>query len=305
MCKSLSRGLKSYRDLPVRLAEYGVCHRNEPSGTLHGLMRVRGFVQDDGHIFCRFDQIKDEASLFIDQLQTVYRAFGFDNIIYKLSTRPEKRVGTDEEWDQTEGMLAQALDDAGVEWSFNHGEGAFYGPKIEFSLKDSLGRVWQCGTLQLDSSMPERLGATYIAEDGSKQMPYLLHRALLGSLERFIGILIEEYGGDLPLWLAPQQLVIMSISDKHHAFCEELAQKLKKHGFRVKLDLRNEKIGFKIREHTLAKIPCQLVIGDQEVEKGQFAMRLKDGSKLDEMSYDELVAFLDKHIDEKTKKLND
>lgn len=297
------QGLKSYRDLPIRLAEYGSCHRNEPSGTLHGIMRVRGFVQDDGHIFCRLDQIGDEVAMFIKQLQIIYNAFGFSEIQYKLSTRPEKRVGTDEQWDQTEAILAKTLDDAGVEWSYNPGEGAFYGPKIEFSLKDSLGRVWQCGTIQLDPCMPERLGASYIAEDGSKQTPYMLHRAFLGSIERFIGVLLEEYGGDLPLWLAPVQLVVMSISDKHAAFCQELVEKLKKHGFRVNLDLRNEKIGFKIREHTLAKVPCQLVVGDQEVEKGQFALRLKDGSKLPEMSFDELAAFLQKHVDNKARQI--
>jgi threonyl-tRNA synthetase len=299
-----NQGLKSYRDLPIRFAEYGCCHRNEASGTLHGLMRVRGFVQDDAHIFCTVEQIGDEVAAFIKLLESVYADFGFDQMMYKLSTRPEKRVGTDAQWDQTEAILAETLDKAGVDWSYNPGEGAFYGPKIEFALKDSLGRVWQCGTLQLDPCMPERLGATYIAEDGSKKTPYMLHRAIFGSIERFMGVLIEEYGGDLPLWLAPNQLIVMSISDKHHAYCQELVEKLKKHGFRVNLDLRNEKIGFKIREHTLAKIPCQLVVGDQEVENSRFALRLKDGSKLPEMSLEQMIAFLQKHTDEKTRQLS-
>jgi threonyl-tRNA synthetase len=297
------QGLKSYRDLPIRFAEYGCCHRNEASGTLHGLMRVRGFVQDDAHIFCTLEQIGDEVSNFIALLESVYADFGFNHMMYKLSTRPAKRVGTDAQWDQTEAILAATLDQAGVDWSYNPGEGAFYGPKIEFALKDSLGRVWQCGTLQLDPCMPERLGATYIAEDGSKKTPYMLHRAIFGSIERFMGVLIENYAGDFPLWLAPTQLVVMSITDKHHAYCEELVKKLKKHGFRVNLDLRNEKIGFKIREHTLAKIPCQLVIGDLEVEKESFALRLKDGNQLPEMSFDQLVSFLKKHNDEKTRQL--
>jgi threonyl-tRNA synthetase len=297
------QGLKSYRDLPIRFAEYGCCHRNEASGTLHGLMRVRGFVQDDAHIFCTLEQIGDEVAAFIALLESVYADFGFNEMMYKLSTRPAKRVGTDAQWDQTEAILATTLDKAGVDWSYNPGEGAFYGPKIEFALKDCLGRVWQCGTLQLDPCMPERLGATYIAQDGSKQTPYMLHRAIFGSIERFMGVLIENYGGDFPLWLAPNQLVVMSITDKHHAYCEEIAKKLKKFGFRVILDLRNEKIGFKIREHTLAKIPCQLVIGDQEVEKQIFALRLKDGNQLPEMSLEQLLSFLQKHVDEKTRQL--
>jgi threonyl-tRNA synthetase len=297
------QGLKSYRDLPIRFAEYGCCHRNEASGTLHGLMRVRGFVQDDAHIFCTLEQIGDEVAAFIALLESVYADFGFNDMMYKLSTRPAKRVGTDEQWDQTEAILASTLDKAGVDWSYNPGEGAFYGPKIEFALKDCLGRVWQCGTLQLDPCMPERLGATYIAQDGSKKTPYMLHRAIFGSIERFMGVLIENYGGDFPLWLAPNQLVVMSITDKHHAYCQEIAKKLKKNGLRVILDLRNEKIGFKIREHTLAKIPCQLVIGDQEVEKESFALRLKDGNQLQEMSLDQLISFLKMHVDEKTRQL--
>ncbi|MDF1654987.1 MAG: threonine--tRNA ligase [Coxiellaceae bacterium] len=293
--------LRSYRDLPIRYAEFGSCHRNEPSGTLHGLMRLRGFVQDDAHIFCTEDQIHAETTAFIKQIYGVYQSLGFDSVIVKLSTRPEKRVGSEEQWDKSEGILADILNDAGLDWDYNPGEGAFYGPKVEFSLKDCLGRVWQCGTIQVDPSTPARLGATYIAEDGSKQVPYMLHRAMLGSLERFLGILLEEHAGKLPLWLAPIQLVIMNVSDAQADFCVELDKKLKKYGFKVRLDLRNEKIGFKIREHTLAKVPYQLIIGDKEVAGGEFALRAHDGSQVEGQSLDQLIAYLQAEIDRKHK----
>lgn len=293
--------LRSYRDLPIRYAEFGSCHRNEPSGTLHGIMRVRGFVQDDAHIFCREDQIHEEASAFIKQIYQVYQDLGFENIDVKLSTRPEKRVGTDEQWDKTEGMLAEILNDAGLTWQYNPGEGAFYGPKVEFSLQDCLGRVWQCGTIQVDPSTPERLGATYIDENGEKQVPYMLHRAMLGSLERFLGILLEEYAGKLPLWLAPVQVAIMNISDAQRDFCLEIDKKLKKYGFRTEIDLRNEKIGFKIREHTLAKVPYQLIIGDKEVAGSCFALRAHDGSQTESMNFDQLASYLNDEIARKRK----
>jgi threonyl-tRNA synthetase len=293
------QGLKSYRDLPIRYAEFGCCHRNEPSGTLHGIMRVRAFVQDDAHIFCREDQIDEEIAAFIEQIYRVYKTLGFDSIIVKLSTRPEKRVGSDETWDKTEAILARTLDNAGLDWEYNHGEGAFYGPKVEFALKDSLERVWQCGTIQVDPSTPERLGATYIAEDGSKQVPYMLHRAMLGSIERFLGILLEEHAGKLPLWLAPVQLVISNISDNQADFATKLANKLKKMAFRVKTDLRNEKIGFKIREHTLAKVPYQLIVGEKEMAEGVFALRKRTGEQTEAMNFDILTAFLQSEVDNK------
>ena len=275
-----NQGLKSYRDLPLRLAEFGSCHRNEPSGTLHGLMRVRGFVQDDAHIFCTEEQILGEVSDFIDLLFEVYRDFGFDDVIIKLSTRPEKRVGEDHLWDKAEQALEEALNHKQLDWQLQPGEGAFYGPKIEFSLKDCLDRVWQLGTIQLDFSMPERLGATYIAEDGSKQVPVMLHRAILGSLERFIGILIEHYAGALPLWLAPVQAVILNITDNQAEFARKVEETLKNQGLRAKSDLRNEKIGFKIREHTLQRVPYLLVIGDREVESNSVAVRTRSGKDL-------------------------
>ncbi len=268
-----NQGLRSYRELPMRLSEFGSCHRNEPSGTLHGLMRLRGFVQDDAHIFCTEDQIEQELLSFIDQLHEVYTNFGFNDVIYKLSTRPEKRVGNDELWDKAEQALASALDKKGVKWDILSGEGAFYGPKIEFSLRDCLDRVWQLGTIQVDFSMPERLGAQYVAEDGSKKVPVMLHRAILGSVERFLGILIEHYAGRFPLWLAPIQVVVMNITDRQHEYVVQVVEKLKKSGFRAALDLRNEKIGFKIREHTIARIPYQVVIGDREVEEGTITVR--------------------------------
>ncbi|WP_456373617.1 threonine--tRNA ligase [Thiolapillus sp.] len=287
-----NHGLRSYRDLPLRLAEFGSCHRNEPSGTLHGIMRVRNFVQDDAHIFCTEDQILSEVSAFIDLLFEVYRDFGFEDVLIKLSTRPEKRVGADELWDKAEKSLEDALEHKNLAWELQPGEGAFYGPKIEFSLKDCLGRVWQLGTIQLDFSMPERLGAHYIAEDNSKQVPVMLHRAILGSLERFIGILIEHYAGALPVWLSPEQVVVMNITDKQADYVEEVTQKLKKQGFRVQIDLRNEKIGFKIREHTLQRIPYLLVVGDREMENGAVAVRKRGGEDLGAMPLDDFIAAL-------------
>ena len=284
-----NQGLKSYRDLPLRMAEFGSCHRNEPSGTLHGLMRVRNFTQDDAHIFCTEEQIQEEVIEFIDLLYKVYADFGFNEVIVKLSTRPEKRVGSDEVWDKAEKALEIALDSKAIEWELQPGEGAFYGPKIEFSLKDCIGRVWQCGTIQVDFSMPGRLEAEFVGEDGSKHTPVMLHRAILGSLERFIGILIEEHAGDFPLWLAPVHAVVMGITDRQHDFINEVADKLKKQGLRVNTDLRNEKIGFKIREHTLQKVPYQLVVGDKEMENGTVAVRTRSGEDLGEMSINDLA----------------
>ncbi|HFD92325.1 MAG TPA: threonine--tRNA ligase [Gammaproteobacteria bacterium] len=279
-----NQGVKSYRDLPLRMAEFGSCHRNEPSGTLHGLMRLRNFVQDDAHIFCTEAQIQEEVSAFIDLLFQVYADFGFRDIIIKLSTRPENRVGDDASWDKAEHALERALNDKGLEWDLQPGEGAFYGPKIEFSLKDCIGRIWQCGTIQVDFSMPGRLGAHYIAEDGSKQVPVMLHRAILGSLERFIGILIEEHAGHFPLWLAPVQAVVMNITDNQADYARKVVEYLKKQGLRVNLDLRNEKIGFKIREHTLQRIPYLLVTGDREVENQTVAVRTQSGKDLGSMT---------------------
>ena len=279
-----NQGLKSYRDLPLRLAEFGSCHRNEMSGALHGLMRVRAFVQDDAHIFCTEDQIQSEVSDFIDFLHQVYNDFGFTDVIYRLSTRPENRVGDDAVWDKAEKALADALDAKGLEWQELPGEGAFYGPKIEFTLRDCLGREWQCGTIQVDFSMPGRLDAQYVAEDGSRQTPVMLHRAILGSFERFIGILIEHHEGRMPLWLAPVQAVVMNITDHQADFVQEVEKTLKNQGLRVISDLRNEKIGFKIREHTLQRIPYLLVVGDREVERGEVAVRSRGGEDLGAMS---------------------
>ncbi len=284
-----NHGLKSYRDLPLRMAEFGSCHRNEPSGTLHGLMRVRNFVQDDAHIFCTEDQIISEVSDFIDLLYEVYRDFGFEDVLVKLSTRPEKRVGADELWEKAEKSLEEALNHKELDWELQPGEGAFYGPKIEFSLRDCLNRVWQLGTIQLDFSMPGRLGAQYVSEDNSKQTPVMLHRAILGSLERFIGILIEHYAGALPLWLSPQQLVVMNITDRQAEYVEKVTQTVKKHGFRAEMDLRNEKIGFKIREHTLRRVPYLLVVGDREMENGTVAVRSRSGEDLGSMSVEEFL----------------
>jgi threonyl-tRNA synthetase len=284
-----NQGLKSYRDLPLRLAEFGSCHRNEPSGTLHGLMRVRNFVQDDAHIFCAEEQILGEVSDFIDLLFKVYADFGFTDVSVKFSTRPEQRVGEDDLWDRAEAALQAALEHKQLDWDLQPGEGAFYGPKIEFNLKDCLGRVWQLGTIQLDFSMPGRLGAHYIAEDGSKQVPVMLHRAILGSLERFIGILIEHYAGALPLWLAPVQAVILNITDRQAGFARKVEETLQNQGLRVKSDLRNEKIGFKIREHTIRRVPYLLVIGDRETEAGTVAVRTRSGGDLGSMSIEQLA----------------
>ena len=297
-----NQGLKSYRDLPFRMAEFGSCHRNEPSGALHGIMRVRNFVQDDGHIFVTEGQIQQEVSEFIALLHEVYADFGFDNIIYRLSTRPEQRVGSDEVWDKAEKSLSDALDSAGLDWEELPGEGAFYGPKIEFSLKDAIGRVWQCGTIQVDFSMPTRLGAQYVSEDGSRQTPVMLHRAIVGSLERFIGILIEDTEGAFPVWLAPEQVVIMNITDRQADYCADLAKTLNSNGFRAKLDLRNEKIGFKIREHTLQRVPYMIVVGDKEVEQQQVAVRTRTGEDLGVMSISEFEGFLQKEVARRSRK---
>ena len=282
-------GLKSYRDLPLRIAEFGSCHRNEPSGTLHGIMRVRNFVQDDAHIFCTVDQIQSEVSAFIDLTFKVYKYFGFENIDIKLSTRPEKRVGADEVWDQAEAALAEALDAKGINWDLQEGEGAFYGPKVEFVLKDCLDREWQCGTIQADFSMPERLEAQYIAEDGTKQTPVMLHRVIVGSIERFTGILIEHYEGAFPSWLAPIQAVILNISQKQEEYCKNIEDNLKKQGLRVISDLRNEKIGFKIREHSMQRFPYILVVGDREQENNQVSVRQRGGEDLGSMSLEALT----------------
>jgi threonyl-tRNA synthetase len=278
-----NRNLHSYRDLPLRMAEFGSCHRNEPSGTLHGLMRVRGFVQDDAHIFCTEGQIQSEVASFIDLLFSVYQDFGFSDISTKLSTRPAQRVGEESQWDKAELALQNALEAKGLPWEIQPGEGAFYGPKIEFNLRDSIGRVWQLGTIQLDFSMPQRLGATYIAEDGSKQTPVMLHRAILGSFERFIGILLEHHAGSLPAWLAPVQVVVMNITDNQAEYARNVVESLKKQGFRAVADLRNEKIGFKIREHTIQRIPYLLVTGDREAESNSVAVRTRTGEDLGSM----------------------
>lgn len=288
-----NQGLKSYRDLPLRLAEFGSCHRNEPSGALHGIMRVRGFTQDDAHIFCTNAQIRTEALDFIKMTLNVYKDFGFDNILMKLSTRPEKRVGSDELWDLAEKDLGDALDAAGLEWELQEGEGAFYGPKIEFTLKDCLNREWQCGTLQLDFNLPERLDAEFINEQGERERPVMLHRAILGSFERFIGILIEHYAGWFPAWLAPTQAVVMNITDKQAKACESVVDELKAAGFRAVSDLRNEKIGFKIRERTLERIPFMLVLGDKEVETGTVNVRTREGENLGSMSVTDFIKHLE------------
>ena len=286
-----NQGIKSYRDLPLRLAEFGACHRNEPSGALHGLMRVRAFTQDDAHIFCSEDQVEGEVTRFIDLLERVYADFGFDQILVKLSTRPPKRVGTEEQWDQAEAGLASALRNTGRAFELQPGEGAFYGPKIEFSLKDSLARVWQCGTIQLDFSMPGRLGAEYVAEDNSRRVPVMLHRAILGSMERFIGILIEHHGGAFPLWLAPVQAVVMNVSEGQVDYVQEVAARLKAAGLRVVADLRNEKITYKIREHSLQKLPYQLIVGEREVGTRGISVRARSGEDLGAMS---LEAFIER-----------
>ena len=284
-----NQGLKSYRDLPLRLAEFGSCHRNEPSGSLHGIMRVRGFTQDDAHIFCTDEHIQPEVSQFIDMLHEVYADFGFTEVIYRLSTRPSQRVGTDEDWDRAEAALAEALNAQGLPWEELPGEGAFYGPKIEFSLKDCIGRVWQLGTIQVDFSMPGRLDAQYVAEDGSRKIPVMLHRAVLGSFERFIGILIEHYEGAFPVWLAPRQAVVVNITDKQSDYARQVAARLQEAGYRVETDLRNEKIGFKIRELEMGKVPYVVVVGDKEMESGSVSVRARHGQDLGTLSIDEFL----------------
>ena len=292
--------LHSYRDLPLRLAEFGSCHRNEPSGALHGLMRVRGFTQDDAHIFCTEDQIKEEVMVFNDMLFKAYADFGFKDIVVMLSTRPEKRVGSDEVWDRAEEALESALKETGLSYTMQPGEGAFYGPKIEYTLKDSLGRVWQCGTIQLDFNLPKRLGAEYIDEDNSRKNPVMLHRAIVGSMERFIGILIEHYAGSLPLWLAPIQVVLLNISDAQKEYAKTLETIFKEKGIRCESDLRNEKITYKIREHSIQRIPYLVVLGDREVEKKQVTVRTQKGGDLGSMSIDGFIAHLKKDIKSRT-----
>jgi len=287
-----NKGVRSYRELPLRYGEFGSCHRNEPSGALHGLMRVRGFVQDDGHIFCTEEQILGECVAYTALLQKVYRDFGFTDIIYKVATRPAKRIGSDESWDRAEHALKTSLEKSGVQFSVSPGEGAFYGPKIEYSLKDGIGRVWQCGTMQVDFAMPGRLGAEYVAEDNTRRTPVMLHRAIVGSFERFIGILIEHYAGAFPLWLAPHQLVVMNITERQAEYALSVKNKLVNQGFRAILDLRNEKISYKIREHSLQKLPYQLVVGDKEMQAGTVAVRTRSGEDLGAMSLDAFTARL-------------
>jgi threonyl-tRNA synthetase len=287
-----NKGVRSYRDLPLRYGEFGSCHRNEPSGALHGLMRVRGFVQDDGHIFCTEDQILDECLAFTALLQKVYRAFGFTDVIYRIATRPAKRIGSDEAWDKAEKALLSALEKSQLTFLMAPGEGAFYGPKIEYSLKDGIGRVWQCGTMQVDFSMPGRLGAEYVADDNTRRTPVMLHRAIVGSMERFIGILIEHFGGAFPLWLSPDQVVVMNITERQAAYAGQVKEGLLKQGFRAFTDLRNEKISYKIREHSLQKLPYQLVVGDKEVQANTVAVRTRSGEDLGAMSLEAFAARL-------------
>ncbi|WP_087504908.1 threonine--tRNA ligase [Neiella marina] len=295
-----NQGLKSYRDLPYRMAEFGIVHRNEPSGSLHGLMRVRSFTQDDAHVFCTEEQIQQEVTACIEMVYDTYKTFGFHDIDVKLSTRPEQRIGDDATWDKSEEALAEALKANDLEYEIQEGEGAFYGPKIEFTLYDCLDRAWQCGTIQLDFSMPERLGASYVAEDGERAVPVMIHRAILGSLERFIGILIEQYAGLFPTWLAPKQAVVMNITDNQADYVNSVVQKLNSAGFRAISDLRNEKIGFKIREHTLRRVPYLLVVGDKEVEEGEVAVRTRRGKDLGKLKVDDFIALLAKEVADKS-----
>jgi len=295
-----NNSLHSYRDLPLRLAEFGSCHRNEPSGALHGLLRVRGFTQDDAHIFCTEEQIKSEVKDFSKMLYEVYSAFGFDNVLVMLSTRPEKRVGTDDIWEKAELALEDALKETGIEYTLQEGEGAFYGPKIEYSLKDSLGRIWQCGTIQLDFNLPERLGAEYISEDNSRKNPVMLHRAIVGSMERFIGILIEHYAGFMPLWLSPVQVIVLNIADAHSGYAKEVTESLRRNNIRCNSDLRNEKITYKIREHSIQRVPYILVVGDREKETNQVSVRNQKGEDLGSMNLDALLKNLKKEISDKS-----
>ena len=287
-----NKGVRSYRDLPYRLGEFGACHRNEPSGALHGLLRVRGFTQDDGHIFCTEDQVLDECIKYTALLQKVYAHFGFADIIYKIATRPAKRIGDDAAWDKAERALIESLECSGVAFQVSPGEGAFYGPKIEYSLKDAIGRVWQCGTMQVDFFMPARLGAEYVGEDNARHVPVMLHRAIVGSLERFLGILIEHFAGAFPLWLAPEQVVVLNISEHQADYAKGVAQALRKAGWRAFEDLRNEKISYKIREHSLQKLPYQLVVGDKEKQAGTVAVRTRGGEDLGAMALDAFIARL-------------
>jgi threonyl-tRNA synthetase len=298
-----NQGLRSYRDLPYRVTEFGACHRNEPSGSLHGIMRVRSFTQDDGHIFCTEEQIQSEVSNFMDMLHGVYADFGFDEIIYRLSTRPKKRVGSEESWDKAEKALAEALDAKDLPWQELPGEGAFYGPKIEFSLKDCIGRVWQMGTIQVDFSMPGRLDAEYVAEDGSRKTPVMLHRAVLGSFERFIGILIEQHEGAFPFWLAPQQAIVINITDSQAEYANLVTQTIQNKGFRVNSDLRNEKIGFKIRGHSMQRVPYLLVVGDKEIENSTVAVRTRDGEDLGSMTIEEVISLFQRDTEKRSCKL--
>lgn len=291
-----NNSLHSYRDLPLRLAEFGSCHRNEPSGSLHGLMRVRGFTQDDAHIFCMESQVEAEVANFIKMLYEVYKDFGFSDVIVKLSTRPEKRVGTEEAWDMAETALANAIKANGLAFEYQPGEGAFYGPKIEFTLKDSLGRMWQCGTIQLDPNLPERLGAEYVAEDNTRQRPIMLHRAIVGSMERFLGILIENFAGAMPVWLSPVQAMVLNISDNQADYVRQVVETLKKNGIRCDFDLRNEKITYKIREHSLQKLPYLIVVGDKEMQNGHVAVRTRKGEDLGVMTVDAFVAHIQQDI---------
>ena len=292
-----NKGLRSYRDLPIRFAEFGSCHRSEPSGALHGLMRVRGFVQDDGHIFCSEAQIQQEVAGFMDQAYKLYADFGFTDLDIKVATRPDNRIGSDEVWDKAEKALAEALKSKNIDFNYLPGEGAFYGPKVEIHLRDCLGRAWQCGTIQVDFSMPERLGATYIAEDNAKKVPVMIHRAIIGSMERFIGILIEHYAGFFPVWLAPTQVVVMGISDKHRDYAKKVTKDLKKSALRAKIDLRNEKIGYKIRGHTLNKVPYQLIVGDKEVADNLVSVRTCKGQDLGQMSIDNFISLINEKIE--------
>ena len=298
-----NQGLKSYRDLPIRMAEFGSCHRNEPSGSLHGLMRVRGFTQDDAHIFCTEDQIESEVTSCIKMVYDIYSTFGFQNIQVKLSTRPEKRIGADDMWDRAEAGLAAALAHNGLEYEIQEGEGAFYGPKIEFALRDSIGREWQCGTVQLDFALPGRLDATYVAEDNSRKTPVMIHRAILGSIERFIGIITEEYAGFFPVWLAPTQAVVMNITDSQADYVQKVAKQLSDVGLRVKTDLRNEKVGFKIREHTLRRVPYMLVCGDKEISEGKVAVRTRKGADLGTFTVEEFAEILKNQVRNRELKL--
>lgn len=298
-----NQGLKSYRDLPIRMAEFGSCHRNEPSGSLHGLMRVRGFTQDDAHIFCTEDQIESEVTSCIKMVYDIYSTFGFTNIAVKLSTRPENRIGSDEMWDRAEAGLAAALAHNGLEYEIQEGEGAFYGPKIEFALRDCLGREWQCGTVQLDFALPGRLDATYVAEDNSRKTPVMIHRAILGSIERFIGIITEEYAGFFPAWLAPTQAVVMNITDSQADYVQKVAKQLSDVGLRVKTDLRNEKVGFKIREHTLRRVPYMLVCGDKEIAEGKIAVRTRKGANLGSFTVEEFAEILKNQVRSRELKL--